>query len=128
MSRVWVCLLSLLVVACAPVSERSTDTAPETVPPREEQVPAATAPVQWVQFGMVLSVSSVEVEQGDGANEEALDMRILLDSGEALDIVQPVSQAGRLNRGDRVRVLRIGGFSRVTFWPYGNFSPRPEPN
>lgn len=126
MSRVWVWLLSLLVVACAPVEERRTDAVPadRQNSPVEEAAPA-TAPVQWVQFGMVLAVHSTPSQQGDGTRDENLAMRILLDSGEALDVVQPLSQAGRLNEGDRVRVLRIGGFTRVTFWPYGNFSPRP---
>lgn len=126
MSRFWSGVVSLLLVAaCAPIDERRADSVPvEPLPPRVEEVPPASAPDQWVQFGMVLSASETEVVNPEGGREPGQMLHILFDSGETMDVAQPLSQAGRLSQGDRVRVLRIGGFTRVTFWPYGNFSPR----
>jgi len=101
--------------------EGSSTAVPSTTDPAAA-APKATEPASWVQFGMVLRVTPSTLPGSDGAMDPAMALEILLDSGASLMVVQAVSQAGRLAVGDRVRILRIGGFTRVTFWPYGNFS------
>jgi len=84
---------------------------------------AAQDPRPWLQFGMVMRVRPGSIGAADdGSTEEAMVLQILLDSGDTLGVTQALSQAGRLAEGDRVRVLRIGDFTRVTFWPYGHYS------
>lgn len=91
----------------------------EEAQPSTEEAPAVETPAPWVQFGMVLDVRESRVRTPEGDNEAGMAMTILMDSGERLQVVQAYSQAGRLEEGDRVRVVRIGEFTQVTFWPYG---------
>ena len=75
---------------------------------------------QWVFFGVVLAVQPVsEVSGASGdRSEPGMRMDILLDDGRSVLVEQLLSHAGKLAAGDRVRVLQIGGYSRVTYWPY----------
>jgi hypothetical protein len=76
----------------------------------------------WVQFGALLAVQRVELAGADGVLEPGMRMEVVLDSGRSVVVEQPLSQAGELSPGDRVRLLKIGSYSQVTFWPYHNDS------
>ncbi|MEH6472373.1 MAG: hypothetical protein V7752_14080 [Halopseudomonas sp.] len=73
---------------------------------------------QWTQFGVLLAVMPIQLTGSDGKSEAGMRMDIVLDDGSSLVVEQALSQAGELHEGNRVKVLRIGGYSRVTFWPY----------
>lgn len=73
---------------------------------------------QWLRFGVLLRAQRQQLSGSDGVLEPGMRMEIVLDDGRSIVVEQPVSQAGELHPGDRVRVLRIGGYSQVTFWPY----------
>jgi outer membrane lipoprotein SlyB len=73
---------------------------------------------QWVRFGVLLVVQPIGLTDSEGREESAMRMEVVLDDGRSVVVEQPLSQAGELNVGDRVRLLRIGDFSQVTFWPY----------
>ncbi len=78
-------------------------------------------PQQWVEFGLLQEVEVRHVqEQNGGQNQqvEVMGLVIQLDSGQIVTLSQPTERAGELKAGSRVRVLRIGGFSQVTYWPY----------
>jgi outer membrane lipoprotein SlyB len=71
----------------------------------------------WVQFGVVFEVQAIDIDR-DGRSGAGMRLEVVLDNGRSLVVEQLLSQAGELRVGDRVRVLQIGGYSRVTFWPY----------
>ena len=63
-------------------------------------------------------VQPIKMLDSQGLSEPGMQLDIVLDNGDSLVVEQAVSQAGELRVGDRVRVLQIGAYSRVTFWPY----------
>ncbi|MEH6824915.1 MAG: hypothetical protein V7629_13500 [Motiliproteus sp.] len=73
---------------------------------------------QWIVFGVVLGMQPILIEGSGDQTEPGMWLDIVLDDGSSLLVKQPLSQAGELKPGNRVRVLRIGGYSRVTYWPY----------
>lgn len=81
---------------------------------------------QWVQFGVVEWVTPTTLERGGDDAEAAMNLNIRLDTGEEMTVVQAVSQAGRFEVGDRVRLLQIGDFTRITYWPYASRSTQGE--
>lgn len=115
-------LLGVLLQGCGPVPVERTAPVNEVIRGSE----SAPAEPQWVQFGIVQWISPATVTTETGVAEEAMQLSILMDTGEELTVVQAVSQAGTFSVGDRVRLLRIGDFTRVTFWPYENRTPQVE--
>lgn len=73
---------------------------------------------QWIVFGVVLALQPIQIEGSGDQREPGMRLDIVLDDGHSLLVEQPLSQAGELSPGNRVRVLQIGGYSRVTYWPY----------
>ena len=73
---------------------------------------------QWIQFGVLLTVQRIELLDADGVLEPAMRMDLVLDDGRSVVVEQPLSKAGELSPGNRVRLLQIGGYSQGTFWPY----------
>lgn len=55
--------------------------------------------------------------------KQGQEITVQLDEGGTIAVVQEVDQAGTFNPGDRVRLLRIGDYTRVTYWPYNQSSP-----
>ncbi len=103
----------LLLAGCAglrPDSDQALSTHVETAQPR-----------QWVEFGLLQEVEVRHVQEQSGGQSRLVEMMglvIQLDSGQVITLSQPTEHAGELTPGSRVRVLRIGGFSQVTYWPY----------
>ncbi len=89
-----------------------------TDPEASDSVVSQDSGSQWIQFGVLLTVQPVELLSAEGERESGMRMEVVLDDGRSLVVEQSVSQAGALNPGDRVRLLQIGGYSQVTFWPY----------
>jgi len=71
----------------------------------------------WISFGVVLTQQSIIMES-EGQSAPGMRLSIVFDDGRRLMVEQLLSQAGELAAGQRVRVLQIGGYSRVTYWPY----------
>ncbi len=55
-------------------------------------------------------------EQATRAN--GLDITVRMDRGELISVVQESTDQDRFRIGDRVRILRIDGDTRVAPWPY----------
>lgn len=136
MCRFLAALALLLVVGCVsnpqpppagdyPDADSNSKTAPQSAAQPAKgalSIHVEQEPQSWVQFGILVRVIPTQLPSTEGQEEEAMRLQILLDSGVTLLLTQAISQAGKLAEGDRVRVLQIGDFVRVTFWPYGNFS------
>ena len=71
----------------------------------------------WISFGVVLTQQSIIMES-EGQSAPGMRLSIVFDDGRRLVVEQLLSQAGELAAGQRVRVLQIGDYSRVTYWPY----------
>lgn len=116
--------LLLLMVGCVPAPQATN---PASLTP---SVPADSSREEtpWVQFGTVVwrvDVLLPSTSSTEGVTEPAMNLTIRMDFGEEIQLVQAVSQAGRLSVGDRVRVLKIGDFTRVTYWPYNQGQSSP---
>ncbi|WP_207062018.1 hypothetical protein [Motiliproteus sp. SC1-56] len=105
------------LVGCAESPVQDSRAQQGVEPVNDQPRPTPPEP-QWVQFGIVEWISAAQAKTAEGTPEEAMKLSIRMDSGEEIEVVQAVSQAGRFNVGDRVRVLHIGEFYRVTYWPY----------
>jgi len=77
-------------------------------------------------LGAIAGALAGEAIEEGMTRANGLDITVRMDRGELISIVQERAEDDRFRVGDRVRILKIDGSTRVSPWPYQGAGREPE--